>query len=54
MCKCTNTTEVEIKSPCISCHKYLHFTVKVNKTSNCHKNAGCPADQSKQEVGVQH
>ena len=38
MCKCTNSTEVKLEALCIICPEYLHFTITMNRTSNCYKN----------------
>ena len=52
MCKCTNSTEVKLKTLCINNHKYLHFTITMNRIGECHKNG--VHSHGKEEEGAQH
>lgn len=51
ICKCTNSTEVKLKTLCIIVIN-LHFTITMNRTGNCHKNG--VHNHGKEEEGVQH
>ena len=52
MCNCTNSTEVKPKALCLNSHKYLHFTITMNRTGHCHKNG--VHNHGKEEKGAQH